>query len=356
MTINSIITGTGSYIPTHIKTNYDFIDSTFLQNDGNTFPYNNEKIIRKFHAITGIEERRYANKEYKASDLGYFAAKEAIKKSSIDPETLDYIIFAHNFGDISYQSNKTDLLPSLAARVKEKLGIKNANCVAYDLIFGCPGWVQGMIQAHLFIKAGVAKKCLVIGGETLSRVIDINDRDSMIYADGAGACIIEKKEGSENVGILGFVSQSHTEKECGYLFNGKSYNTNENSGNKYIKMFGRKIYEYALTNVPLGMKTALENSHTPITDISKILIHQANEKMDQAIVERFYELYNMTPPKGILPMSIHKLGNSSVATVPTLLDLILENKIEDHRIKKGDKVIFASVGAGMNINAFVYQF
>ena len=99
------------------------------------------------------------------------------------------------------------MLPSLATRVKYRLGIQNPNCVAYDILFGCPGWIEGVIQAQAFIKSGIATKVLVIGAETLSRVVDKFDRDSMIYSDGAGACVVEKNEG-QNSGIIGHASQT----------------------------------------------------------------------------------------------------------------------------------------------------
>ena len=92
-----------------------------------------------------------------------------------------------------------------------------------------------------------------------------------------------------------------------------------------------------------------------LDQIKKILIHQANEKMDEAIIQRFYKLYNKTAPEGIMPMTIHRLGNSSVATVPTLYDALLKGEIENQKIHKGDIILFASVGAGMNVNAIVYQ-
>ena len=104
------------------------------------------------------------------------------------------------------------------------------------------------------------------------------------------------------------------------------------------------------------MKLAVEKADIDIENIKKILIHQANEKMDEAIIKRFYRLYKKPVPAGVMPMSINKLGNSSVATVPTLLDLILNGELEGHQIHKGDAIILASVGAGMNINAIVYQF
>ena len=352
--MNIKITGTGSYIPKIIQKNEAFQDHSFLNIDGSEIPSSNEVIVEKFEAITGISERRYAEDHLTASDLGALAAEKAIKDAGIDPETLDYIILAHNFGDVKSGSIQSDILPCLAARVKNSLKIKNPKCVAYDILFGCPGWVEGVIQAQAYIKAGMAKKCLVIGAETLSRVVDPHDRDSMIYSDGAGATIIEATE--EEGGILSHESASYTHDEVYHLFFGCSNNKSLEEDTRFIKMYGRKIYEFALSNVPSAMQTCLNNSGIDIKDVKKILIHQANEKMDEAIFNRFYRLYKTPVPQGIMPMSIHKLGNSSVATVPTLLDLIKNNHMEGHQLNKGDIVIFASVGAGMHINAIVYKY
>jgi 3-oxoacyl-[acyl-carrier-protein] synthase-3 len=210
-----------------------------------------------------------------------------------------------------------------------------------------------VIQAQAFIKAGMAKKCLVIGAEMLSRVVDPFDRDSMIYADGAGATIIEATD--DEGGILAHESATFTYDEAHFLFFGNSYNKELDPDVRYIKMHGRKIYEFALSNVPKAMAECLENSGIAIEDVKKILIHQANEKMDEAIIQRFYKLYKQTPPEGIMPMSIHRLGNSSVATIPTLYDSLIKGEIENQTLSKGDIILFASVGAGMNINAIVYK-
>ena len=347
------ITGSGSYIPTIKVSNSDFSEHYFLNEDGSAFNMTNEVIAKKFVEITGILERRYADPEMVNSDMAFIAAKKAIENSGIDPETLDYIIFAHNYGDIKSNSIQSDTVPSLATRVKYLLQIKNPKCVAYDILFGCPGWIEALIQAQAYIKAGMAKKCLVIGSETLSRVVDIHDRDSMIYSDGAGATVIEATE--ETGGIIAHESATYSFDEAKYLFFGNSFNQEKTDDIRYIKMHGRKIYEFALSNVPKAMACCLEKSGFDITDVKKILIHQANEKMDEAIVNRFYKLYKMETPAVIMPMSIHKLGNSSVATVPTLYDLIVNNEIEGQSLNKGDVIIFASVGAGMNINAIVYQ-
>ncbi|MCP4882622.1 MAG: ketoacyl-ACP synthase III [Flavobacteriales bacterium] len=352
--MSSIISGTGSYIPKEIQSNKVFLENEFYDTNHLPLEDNNEVIIEKFKKITGIEERRYLSDELDNSDIAAIAAKRAIKEADIDPESIDQIIVAHNFGNLVGNGKQTDMLPSIASKVKHLLGISNPNCVAYDIVFGCPGWIQGMIQADQFIQSGLASRCLVIGSETLSRIIDPNDRDSMIYADGAGACILEKGIKPEK-GIMSYASQTFTLEESNYIFFGES-NKKDSDDTFYLKMHGRKIYEFALNKVPSAMKLALEKSGIPIEKVKKILIHQANEKMDEAIIKRFYRLFKTKVPDGIMPMSINKLGNSSVATVPTLLDLILNKKLDEHQISEGDAIILASVGAGMNINALVYQY
>jgi len=351
--MNVKITGSGTYIPSLIQDNSKFLDRVFFDIDGKKIETINEEIVEKFQKITGINERRYAKDELNTSDLAYLAAKNAIENSKVDPETIDYIILAHNFGNASNDSDQVDVFPSLAVRVKNMLKIKNPKCVAYDILFGCPGWLEGMIQGYAFIKAGMANKCLVIGADTLSRVVDINDRDSMIFADGAGATIIEKSE--YDGGIISHNTASYTDDEVFYLYYGKSYNPDLDKKTKYIKMRGRKVYEFALTHVPAAMKECLDKANTDISEIKKILIHQANAKMDDAIVRRLYKLFHKEAPENIMPLTVDRFGNSSVATVPTMFDLIVRGKLGDHKIEKGDKIIFASVGAGMHINAMVYQ-
>ena len=347
-----IITGTGSYIPKKTKKNIDFINSSFYNEDGSRINTPNAETISKFESITGIKERKYVSENLNTSEIGYFASLEAIKSAKIDPETIDYIIFAHNFGDVMHGVNQYEAMPSLAAKVKSKLKIKNPKCVCYDIIFGCPGWVEGLIQAKAFLESGMAKKCLVIGAETLSRVVDHHDRDTMIFSDGAGASLIENKniEG----GILSHNSATYTYNgETEMLFIGNSYN--KNIKDRFIKMKGRKVYEFALNNVPNAMKESLELANVEIENLKKIFIHQANKKMDDAIMKRFFRLYKLKVPNSIMPMNIEHHGNNSVATIPTLYDQVIRNEKKDHSLKKGDIILFASVGAGMNINSIVYQ-
>lgn len=357
MAIYSVITGTGSYLPEKIVTNEDFLNNEFYDNNGERIDLPNQQIIEKFKEITTIESRRYATDNQNTSDLAYIAAERAIESSGIDRETLDHIIVAHNFAETAPDNRQTNIMPILAARVKHKLGIKKPACVAYDLLFGCPGWVQAMIQADYYIKSGDAQKVLVVGADILSRISDPHDRDSMIYADGAAAVVLEAVESDVPVGILGHVTRSDSYEYWDMLRMGFSYKKEEaDTKNLYLKMNGRRLYMYALSNVPKAIKSGLDKLGLHITDIHKVLLHQANGKMDDAIISRLFGLYGIDEvPEDVMPMTVSYLGNSSVATVPTLVDLLFRNKLNGNTAKKDDLLIMASVGAGMSVNSIVYK-
>ncbi len=355
MQFASIITGTGAYIPNEVQKNADFAAHTFFDPLGKPLSAHNDTIIEKFKNITGISERRYAPKHINASDMAAVAGWQALISSGMDPETLDQIVVAHNFGDIPGDTIQPQNVPSLSCRVKHILGISRPECIAYDVLVGCPGWLHSVIQSHAWFLAGMAQKVLLIGTETLSRIIDPADRDSMIFSDGAGAITLEYMASvTGGPGILGCAAKTHSTEEVDYINMGRSYNQTGTDA-LFIKMKGRKVYEYALKHVPLAMKECLDKSGIPISAVKKILIHQANEKMDEEIVKRLYELYEAVPPQNVMPMSIQWLGNSSVATIPTLYHLIRHHKIAGHEISEGDIILFASVGAGMNINAVCYR-
>lgn len=352
---SAAITGTGSYIPSRKVPNSAFMDHTFLDTDGTPFDRSNKEIIQKFEAITGIKERRYAANHLLTSDMAARAAQQALKQADADKETLDYIIVAHNFGDLRADNPQVDMVPSLASRVKQKIDIHNPQCIAYDLPFGCPGWVQGLIQANYYIQSGDARRILVMGAETLSRICDPHDRDSMIYADGAGAALVEATPDAEGFGILTHAARSDTNPEADYLTMDTSFHPQKND-QLYLKMQGRRLYQYALKQVPGVVKQSLDEAGLSVEEVTKVLLHQANAKMDEAILQRLLRLYGKKEiPPDLMPMTISWLGNTSVATIPTLLDLIRRNKIDDHRISHGDILVLASVGAGMNVNSVVYR-
>ena len=352
---NTIIIGSGSYIPKKIISKKDFMDSVFYTDEGDIIEKPNEEIIQKFVEITEIENRRYIEDDEFNSDIGYRAAKEAIADAKIDQENFDYIIYASNFGEVD-KNGMTNFMPSMSARVKNKLGIKNRKCVNYDMIFGCPGWVEAMILADTLIKAKKAKLILVVGSEALSRVTDPFDRNKMIFADGAGAVVVKATE-DENVGIISDSTICDNGVELNYLENAPSLKRDEDQRPLYIRMHGRKIYEYALKYVPDAIKETIDKAGLTIDDIDKILIHQANAKMDYAMISRLHKLYGKTEyDHSIAPMTIQEFGNSSVATIPTMFDLIIKGKMKDQKFKEQGNIVFASVGAGMNINAIVYRF
>ncbi|HXS37518.1 MAG TPA: ketoacyl-ACP synthase III [Flavipsychrobacter sp.] len=353
---NSVIIGSGSYIPTRRIANEDFIDNAFYAQDGTRLQKKNEEIIQQFEQITGIQERRYVTDDLITSDISFFAAEEALKSANIDREKLDYIIVAHNFGDIRENSGRSEFVPTLAAKVKHRLGISNPATIAYDLPFGCAGWLQGMIQADHYIQSKSANTVLVIGAETLSRIIDPHDRDSMIYADGAGAVIISAVESDEPAGILAHCARSYSNDLAYVLKMGKSSNPDYKSSRLFLKMQGRKLYEHALKIVPGIIKDCITKAGLSIQDINKVLIHQANNKMDEAILKELYGLYDIKQaPANIMPMTISWLGNSSVATLPTLYDLFSKRRLENHVLNEGDTIVFAAIGAGVNINSMVYR-
>jgi 3-oxoacyl-[acyl-carrier-protein] synthase-3 len=331
------------------------MDREFIGPGGAKLEKGNAEILAQFEALTGIRERRYATDDQVTSDLATLAAKAALDSSGFDAESLGTIIVAHNFGDVRAGSPRSDLVPALAARVKARLRVRNPATVAVDMIFGCPGWLQGVIHADAMLRAGDIGSAMVIGADTLSRISDPHDRDSLIYADGAGAVILEAREVERPAGILAWSARSDTLEHSGMLYMGRSYNDHAFLEALFLKMEGRKLYKYALHTVAGAIKDALEKAGVGLAEVRKVLIHQANGKMDEAILSALYGLYKLEPPSDVMPMTISWLGNSSVATIPTLLDLIVKGQMPEHRIEPGDLLVFASVGAGMHINAVVYR-
>jgi 3-oxoacyl-[acyl-carrier-protein] synthase-3 len=349
---NLIITAAGSYIPALKIPNTYFLSHDFYGADGKKLDKSNLALIKKLEEITCIQERRYITDDLTTSDIAFIAAEHALE--GVDRETLDYIIVGQNLGDLKAGNARCDMIPTIAARVKHKLRIKNPYCVAYDVPFGCPGWLHAMIIADYYIKSGDAKKILVIGAETLSRISDPHDIDSMIYSDGAGATLVEATD--RKVGILAHATRSDTLHDLNLLRLGQSYHLNSNANRLYLKMQGHEIYKYAVKTVPEVVLRSLEKAGLTVADVNKVLIHQANQKMDEAILKRLFKLSDVKDiPEHIMPMTISWLGNSSVATLPTLFDLLQRGKLNNHRLHSGDIAVFASVGAGMNVNSMVYR-
>src|SRR5712691_9215372 len=272
----TVIVGTGSHIPSVVVPNEAFLKHEFHGPDQKPIPKANAEILEQFESITGIRERRYVPENLFTSDIAFDAARNALQSSGINKEELDYIIVAHNFGDVRDGSQRSDLVPALAARVKNKLEIENPRTVAVDVIFGCPGWLQGVIWADSMIRSGDIKRAMIIGAETLSRVSDPHDRDSLIYADGAGATIIEARD--TNDGIISHSVRSDTLEHSGMLYMGHSFNQEMFLEALFLKMQGHKLYKYALNTVAGAIKESLDRAGVALTEVRKVLIHQANGK------------------------------------------------------------------------------
>jgi 3-oxoacyl-[acyl-carrier-protein] synthase III len=328
-----------------------------MDENGVPIPKPTAEIIQKLEQITGIKERGYIPEIGDSVPLMLAAAEKTIEDWGKDRNLIDGIIVAHNAGNMLEGRDGFHTVPNMAALLKNGLKISNHECFAYDLLFGCPGWLQGVIQAHQTIQAGDATNVLVVGIEVASRLLDPHDLDSMILADGCGAVIVSADESNQKEGLISYATFSHAQEDISCIWLDKSFNK-EITAPTLFKMNGKDVYKYATIWVPKVIKKALDKANLDASDVDLFLFHQANGKMLHAFANNLAQLYHI---EGLnfeekIPTTIEFTGNTSVATIPTMLDLIMKNQLGNYRIKPGDKVVMASVGAGMHCNAMVYQF
>ncbi|MBP9120303.1 MAG: hypothetical protein KBF59_05515 [Ignavibacterium sp.] len=286
--------------------------------------------------------------------MGYIAGMEAIESAGIDKEDLDYIIVAHNWGDVDKNTMYCNLLPNLASKIKNKLGIKNEDCIAYDILFGCPGWIEAVKQASIYIESGLAKNILIIGTDTVSRVVEKCDINSMLFSDGAGAIVLQ--ENLNNKGIIGIKTYSNCTEEINYLTMDNSFDKEYNGSINYLKMKGKNVFKYGLEMLPKVINKCIENSSVSFEDIKYFLLHQANTKMIELIGQKLMKDHNLSYSEDAIPINIEKMGNNSVATIPTLLYELFHQKLGTRSINDGDIIAMASVGAGMHANCILHRF
>lgn len=350
----SFISGTGSVIPELVVSNEAFGDRVFYDKNGVRLERRGHEMAAKLEAITGIRERRYVPFDQDSRPLMTDAARIAIDDAGIDPECIDGIIVAHNAGNMVIGEKAFHTVPNMAAYLKNALGISNHECFAYDLLFACPGWLQALIQAHQAIASGDAKNVLVVGIEIASRLLDPHDLDSMILADGCGAAVISE---SDAPGVIAHATFSHAQKDIANIYLGKSNNP-DLDGVCWFKMNGKEVYRYATTWVPKVIAKSLDKAGLKPEDVDIFLFHQANDKLVQALAANLAESFGLDPVifEGKLPMTIQFLGNTSVATIPTMLDLIRKGNLPGYSIKPDQIAVMASVGAGMHCNSVVYRF
>lgn len=343
-------------MPERVIENSYFLDRQFMDENGVVNPKPVEEIVAKLEAITGIKSRRYISEKGDSVPLMVAAAQNAIADAGIDKNQVDGIIVAHNAGNMLEGMDGFHTVPNMAALLKNRLEITNYDCTAYDILFGCPGWLQGIIQAHQAIQMGDATHVLVVGIEVASRLLDPFDLDAMILADGCGAAIISKAENTTE-GIISYATYSHAQEDIACIYLDKSYNKALTAPTLF-KMNGKDVYKYATVWVPKVIKKALDKAGLDASDVDLFLFHQANGKMLHAFANNLAQMYKIEGLsfEGKIPTTIDFTGNTSVATIPTMLDLIRKGELENYEIRPNMKVVLASVGAGMHCNAIVYQF
>ncbi len=321
--MNIGILGTGSYVPEKKLTNDDL---------AKIVDTNDEWIFTR----TGIRERRIASENQATSDLSYEAALRAIDNAKIDKNEIDLVIVATSTPDY--------LMPSTAAIVQDKLGIKAAG---FDQVAACTGFVYGLMTGYSFIKSGIYKKVLVIGADTFSKYVDWEDRGTCIlFGDGAGAVVLGEVEtggylsGDLNADGSGcqelIIPSSGSKKPL-------SQQTLDNK-EQFVKMNGREIFKFAVRVFPETVEKTLSEIKMNVNDVDLFIPHQANIRIIESIAKRFEQ------PLDKFYVNLDKYGNTSAATIPIALD----EATKEGRIKKGDKVMMIGFGGGLTYgSAFI---
>ncbi|WP_285229305.1 beta-ketoacyl-ACP synthase III [Methylophaga pinxianii] len=318
--IYSRIAGTGSYLPEKILTNID-LESMVETSD--------EWITDR----TGIKKRHIAAIDETTTDLAYYAAKDAISASGLKHRDIDMIIVA--------TTTPTRVFPSTAALVQQKLGIHG--CPAFDIQAVCTGFVYALTVADKFIKSGSAKNVLVIGAETLSRIVDWTDRNTcVLFGDGAGAVVLQA---SSEAGVLS------THIHCDGSFNnllhvptGPGSAITEDPA--YIEMQGNEVFKIAVKTLSKIVDETLDANQLDKQDIDWLIPHQANIRIIAATAKKL----SMSMDSVVVTVQDH--GNTSAASIPLALDVA----VRDGRIKRGETLLFEAFGGGFTWGSALVKF
>ncbi|HWJ03935.1 MAG TPA: beta-ketoacyl-ACP synthase III [Verrucomicrobiae bacterium] len=327
MNVRSVrISGVGSFLPEKVITNAD-LERIVETSD--------EWIVSR----TGIKERRQSGDETSVSDLCLEAAKRALEDANLAPEDIDLIIVATVTPDYAF--------PSTACLVQAKLGAKRA--AAFDLEAGCSGFLYGLATGSQFISSGMYKHVLVIGAETLTKLLDFTDRATcVLFGDGAGAAVLSPAETGE--GLLSFVLGSQGDLDLNlYVPGGGSKHPVSEQTLKdrqhYIKMSGNEVFKFAVRIMGEAAAQAVEKAGLTTSDIDVLVPHQANLRIIDSAVKRL----GIDPNKVVV--NLDRYGNMSAASIPVALD----EAIKDGRIKDGDVVVMVGFGAGLTWGACAFK-
>ncbi len=319
--MTTAIIGTGSCLPETIVTN-DYLAGIMDTSD--------EWISSR----TGIRERKLVKTETTA-ELASEAAKRALQNAGVLAEEIDLILVGTITGDY--------ITPSTACEVQSAIGATNA--MAFDINAACTGFMTALHTAHAYFQAGFANTALVIGAETLSKIMDWEDRGTcVLFGDGAGAAVVRKKE----TGILAFSQGADGSK--GLALAGRNRRNNNplvqtSKDLEYIQMDGQAVYKFAVTTIPGCIEEVLNKANLSVEDVAYFVLHQANIRIIQAVAKR------LKISEERFPTCLETLGNISAASVPILLDQINQ----EGKLKKGDKIILAGFGGGLTWGATVLE-
>ncbi len=308
--IYSRISGTGSYLPEKVVTNFDL---------ARIVDTNDEWIVSR----TGIRERHYAADDQDASDLALIASRRAIEAAGIDAADIDLIIVATSTPDMVF--------PSTACILQDKLGIKQ--CVAFDVQAVCAGFVFGLATADKFIRSGTSKCALVVGAEIFSRIMNWQDRGTcVLFGDGAGATILQA---SDAPGIL----STHLHTDGSYRHALCTPGTVENGkirGSPMLRMEGSAVYKFAVKAFEEVAWEALHANGMKPAEIDWFICHQANKRIITHAAKK------LDLPDEKVVMTVDRHGNTSAASIPLALDVT----VREGKIKPGDNVLLAALGGG----------
>lgn len=320
------ICGTGSALPARTVTNDDL---------SKIMDTSDEWISSR----TGIRSRHLAVEET-TTGMSVAAAKHAMEEAGLQAEKLDLIIAATLSPD--------HVLPTLACEVQAALGATNA--VAFDLHAACSGFLFSMNTAAAYMQSGVYKNALIIGAETLSKMMDWNDRGTcVLFGDGAGAAVLcDMTDDGTNGGLRSFVQYSDGARggvlACGNRPVCHPFASNEPE-NPYVTMDGQAVYKFAVSTVPKVVTEAVEKAGLSLSDIDHFVLHQANQRIIESVAKRLRQ------PMEKFPMNLQDCGNISAASVPILLDSLNKNGM----IKADERIVLAGFGAGLTWGAAVIQ-
>ncbi|NQV54808.1 MAG: ketoacyl-ACP synthase III [Rhodospirillales bacterium] len=320
MALNSRIIGCGSYLPEKIVTNADL---------SKTVDTTDEWITER----TGIKQRHFAAEGQLTSDLAYEAATRALKSAGIDPSEVDLIVVGTTTPD--------DTFPATSVKIQGRLGIKHG--AAFDIQAVCSGFVYALSVVDSMLRTGQARTALVIGAETMSRILDWQDRGTcVLFGDGAGAVVLRAEEAAP-INPRGIIS-THIHSDGSYkdlLYCNGGPSSTGNAG--VIKMMGREVFKHAVTNLADVVVEALAANSLDAADIDWLVPHQANQRIIESTIKKL----GMDREKVVMTIANH--ANTSAASIPLALDAA----VSDGRIKEGDLILMEAMGGGLTWGAAI---